>query len=191
MKYILSLIAILAFGFANAQCPPSNINILATSFDVEVSCDPIPGAAYYTFELSTKAYRISTTPHTEFDYLLPNTDYTVKVGALGCSTTVTVPFTTTSGTKTSCPAPTGLKVVKGSFDTTAIVTWDKVPDAMSYTVMVNGKETTLSPDKTRFNRKQYLRPADCFYVLKVVPGNTYDVSVKANCSGYSNTISYQ
>src|SRR5690606_26733814 len=120
-------------------------------------------------------------PHT-LNGLTPNSSYQVRVrtncNGSQSSNSNTVTFTTTN--IESCGTPSGL-VVNNTTQTSAVVSWNPVPGAISYTVQYKSTRSGfwMSADVS----------APPYTITGLSPFQSYEVRVRANCNGSQSAFS--
>lgn len=177
-------------GGAAAVCSaPSNLTTTAISTSgATISWSSVAGAANYSVQYKTAAATTWTTVAAQAGTSLNLTglqaatsyNWLVKADCSGNASQIS--FTTSTSSATSCSKPTGMKTPL-LLPTTAMLSWNLVAGATSYTVKYKLKSassyTTLPSVSTTSQSLSGL-----------LSGKQYNWQVKANCSSFTSTQNF-
>lgn len=172
---------------------PGNLTATANSASAaNISWSAASGASYYQlyYKPATSYYWSSAIAVYGTAYSLTglsaNTTYNVRVRTIcssGTSGFVSSTFTTpSSGGGTACATPSGFGLVNVT-STSATIKWNTVNGATGYDLQI--KLSTSSTWMTFQNL-----PTTVVQITNMQPGKTYNVRVRARCSGTNNFSAY-
>ena len=180
-------------GGGTAACGlPGNFSATATSPNaVTISWDAVPGAQYYQlwYKLANSYYYSSTIYVSGSSYTLngltANTYYHVRIRAV-CSTKTsayqTILLKTPADSGSSCPSPSNF-VVNSVSSSSAVISWNTVPGAQAYDLQI--KHIASASWMTFVNL-----PGTVIQITNMQSNTTYQVRVRARCSGSNNYSAY-
>ena len=180
---------------------PANLSATTTTSTAQTSWSGVSGA--YAYQIQWKSANTSTwgplyavtTTGLNITSLSPATSYNVRVRAV-CNTNVSNFITTTFTTQSAggggsgggnCNIPPGL-TASYIYATSARVSWQPAQGALNYTMRIKRND---SPSWFTFSGL----PVTIVTVQNLTPATTYNVEVRANCSGgaasnYCTTYSF-